>query len=509
MRIPLIILLLAAANLATGALALEAGGPVSRMLNNSLECITASDSTFNAVLALDTAGAAEAALRQDRVKRAYPLAGMPVLLKDNIDARGMATTAGSLALAENIADKDAPLVAQLREAGAVILGKTNLSEWANFRSEHSTSGWSGVDGQTRNAIDPARSPCGSSAGSGVAVARGYVPMAVGTETSGSIVCPAAVNGVVGFKPTHGLVSAAGIVPLALSQDTAGPIADSVATAARTLAFMVDRAHPQAEAVIRGLTGYAELNNLAGMRVGVLASTRGYDPRRDRELDAVLATLAHDGARIVPGLFISHYPGYENDAYDVLLYEFRRDINQYLSSTPEAVDSRSLEALISFNRAHAAEELGVFDQSVFLRSQTLADDEAAYRAKRERIRSAAREDGIDRLFEEHGLDAIIGITEDPAWMIDPVNGDANFADGMARDAAIAGNPHVTLPLAQVQGLPLGISLWGQRWQDHRLAQLAHRLEQLHTPPRYAWQAAHHEACLSGSARQARSPRDNEL
>ena len=463
-------------------------GSAEQAIANSLSCIAASDEHFHAVVALSEDSARAAARAQDAGGAALPLAGMPVLLKDNIESRELPTTAGSLALAGNSSGRDAPLVARLRAAGALILGKTNLSEWANFRSEHSSSGWSAIGGQTGNAIDARRSPCGSSSGSAVAVARGYVPMAVGTETSGSIVCPAAVNGVVGFKPTHGLVSGAGIVPLATTQDTAGPIADSVATAARTLAVMADPAREEGTRARAGLLRYDSQASLQGLRIGVWENTSGFDPRRDRDLEAVLDTLREDGAQIIPGLGIEHYEGFGEDSYKVLLYEFRRDIGTYLAGLPQgATGARSLDDLIAANRRLAQRELQVFDQSIFLAAQALEDTEANYRERLARIRRATRKDGLDALFAEHALDAIIGITGSLAWMIDPINGDAYYGRGMAGDAAIAGNPHISLPLAEIRGLPLGISLYGERWQDHRLARIAHRVEQLHPPPAYSWRS----------------------
>lgn len=468
-------------------------------LDDSLACIAASDAHFNAVIALSADSARRAARALDQSGRDdLPLAGMPVLLKDNIESVELPTTAGSLALADNRTGRDAPLVAQLRAAGALILGKTNLSEWANFRSRHSSSGWSAIGGQTGNAIDAARSPCGSSSGSAVAVARGYVPMAVGTETSGSIVCPASVNGVVGFKPTHGLIAGAGIVPIASTQDTAGPIADSVATAARTLAVMADPGAPQAAEAKAGLPAYDQLQSLEGMRIGVWADSRGFDVRRDAALARALDVLRADGATIIEGLRIERYEGFGEDAHKVLLYEFRRDLAAYLETLPDAQGVRTVDDLIAFNRRFAKAELQVFDQSNLLEAQSLEDDAERYQQRLEAIRRATREEGLDRLFSEHTLDAIVGITGSLAWMIDPINGDAYFGSGMANDAAIAGNPHITLPLAEIRGLPLGISLYGQRWQDHRLAQIAWRLEQRHPKPAYAWRsgtpASMSPACL---------------
>jgi len=461
-------------------------GPASQALQDSLACIAASDDQFHAVIALSEDSARSAAAAQDAGEyAALPLAGMPVLLKDNIETRELPTTAGSLLLAGNTTERDAPLVAQLRAAGALILGKTNLSEWANFRSQHSSSGWSGVGGQTGNAIDARRSPCGSSAGSAVAVARGYVPMAVGTETFGSIVCPASVNGVVGFKPTQGLVPGQGIVPLAGTQDTAGPIADSVATAARTLSVMADPAKAEAAEARAGLLQYAALDSLRGLRIGVWAGTSGFDPRRDRELEEALQTLRADGAELVDDVQIEYYDGFSEDSRKVLLYEFRRDIAAYLAGLPADVGVHNLDELIAGNRRLAQAELQVFDQSIFLAAQALEDTDADYRERLARIRQATRDDGLEALFREHELDAIIGITGSLAWMIDPINGDSYFGSGMASAAAIAGNPHITLPLGEIRGLPLGISLYGKRWQDHRLAQIAYRLEQRHPQPAYSW------------------------
>lgn len=446
----------------------------------SLAAVAEKDDTYNAVIALDPDALATASAL-DRQRRARGLLfGEPIMLKDNIESIGLATTAGSLALAKNNTGRDAALVTALKSEGAVILGKANLSEWANFRSEFSTSGWSGVGGQTRNAHDPTRSPSGSSSGSAVAVALGYVAVAIGTETSGSIVSPAAHNGVVGFKPTHGLVSGAGIVPLALTQDTAGPIARDVTLAARTLAVMTDPSAEAAPAIRRGLIDLDAVTSLEGLRIGVYADSQGFDPRRDANLDRILALLKDAGALLVPGLRITRYEGYGEDAYNVLLWEFRRDLNRYLADLPGEERSLTLDDIIAFNEDNADRELLRFDQSIFLRSQALDMDEATYREVRQRTRRAMREEGLDRLFEEHDLDAIVGITTGPASKIDWINGDAYFGSSMAAPPAVAGNPHITLPLGSVEDLPLGISLIGKRWRDHELAAIAHLLETAASP-----------------------------
>ncbi|MFK7829487.1 MAG: amidase family protein [Congregibacter sp.] len=456
---------------------------VTEDVSASLAHIAATDASYQAIIALDPA-ALSIATTLDRQRKAHgPLHGEIVLLKDNIESIGLPTTAGSLALAENDTGKDAPLVAQLRQAGAVILGKTNLSEWANFRSEHSMSGWSGVGGQTRNAHDRSRSPCGSSSGSAVAVALGYARVTIGTETSGSIVCPAAVNGVVGFKPTLGLVSGDGIVPLASSQDTAGPIASSVELAAATLAVISDPQRAQSAVVSAGLRDLASGAGLAGLRVGVFASTQGFDVRRDAQLQSVLDTLEANGAVLVPGLRLKPYHDFSKESYDVLLYEFRRDLNRYLSGLPAPLQTLDLDSLIAFNNANREQEQPFFDQSIFLKAASIQDTELLYLQKHRRTRRAMREEGLDKLYKEHRLDVLVGITVGPAWTIDNVNGDASSGPGMARAAAIAGNPHITLPLGQIEGLPLGISLIGRRWEDHTLAAVALELERLHPAPTY--------------------------
>ena len=463
-------------NVAMGA---PGDGPVQTRVAAAIAAIEERDEEYRAVIVIDPAATQVARMLDLQRKAPGLLHGEPVLLKDNIESEGLATTAGSLALADNNTGRDAPLVTGLRQAGAVILGKANLSEWANFRSEHSSSGWSAVGGQTRNAHDLARTPCGSSSGSAVAVALGYVNVAIGTETSGSIVCPAAINGVVGFKPTHGLVSGEGIVPIASTQDTAGPIANSVALAARTLAVISSDTVQGSDVIRKGLINLDAVASLDGLKIGVFSRTQGFDPRRDIALDKILQTLEHHGVTLVSDLDIEPYEDYGQDSYDVLLYEFRRDLNAYLSALPNALNGMTLASLIAFNQAHAEEELKYFDQSIFLLAQNLGDSDENYQQKRKATQKAMREDGLDRLFTEHKLDALIGITVGPAWMIDWVNGDNSFGSGMAGQAAVAGNPHITLPLGQVAHLPLGISLVGERWQDHKLAAIAALLEAAQT------------------------------
>ncbi len=415
-----------------------------------------------------------------------PVHGMVILLKDNIDtADGTATTAGSLALKDNVTGREAPVVSRLKAAGAVILGKTNLSEWANFRSTGSISGWSAVGGQTRNAHDPARTPCGSSAGSAVAVAAGFADGAVGTETDGSITCPAAVNGVVGLKPTVGLVSRTHIVPISHSQDTPGPIAPTVRGAALMLAAMAgaDPADPatlEADAHRADYAARLDPGALKGVRLGVMRFSAGFHPATDAVFETALARLRAAGALLVE---IPEGPDVKpiGQAEGVVLRaEFKADLNAYLASTsPDRVATRTLADLIAFNRAHAGVELSLFGQQLFEAAEAtngLADP--AYLAALADGRHLAGAEGIDRLLAESGAAALIAPTLAPAWLIDPVLGDRYLGGGAGTLAAVAGYPHLTVPMGSVAGLPVGLSFIGPAWSEARLLSLGYAFEQAH-------------------------------
>ena len=465
---------------ANGVQAQYALGPIETRIFRTMDNIEKQDAEYRSVIALNNDAVLQAKLL-DRLseegRRSKILLGMPVLLKDNIESVELPTTAGSLALKNNRTGRDAPLVTQLRDAGAVIVGKTNLSEWANFRSDKSISGWSAAGGQTVNPHDKRRSPCGSSSGSAVAVALGYVPVAIGTETHGSIVCPASINGVVGIKPTHGLIRPEGIVPIASSQDTAGPFARNIPDAARALAAMVD---PQ-------VTGYTDLIdgliNLEGeaktYRIGVVASSMGYDARRDAFIKAGIQTFKRMGAEVVEGIRFNTPDGFWDGNYQKLQYEFRRDLNAYLAGLPNELNALTLEKLIAFNKAHADTELAYFGQEIFEQSQQLEMTERKYKKLLKKGIRVAGKKGLDALFAKHDLDALIGITTGPAWLIDTVNGDAFFGStGMSGFPAIAGNPHITVPIGRIAGLPIGLSFIGKRFEDHKLAQVAHRFVKQH-------------------------------
>ncbi len=445
-------------------------------VQQSLKLIDAKDDIYNAVIAISPNAQKDAELIDARGGETL-LKGMPILIKDNIDMQGLPTTAGSLALLENYPEKDSPSVAQLKQAGAVILGKANLSEWANFRSQKSSSGWSAVGGQTVNANDPSRSPCGSSSGSGVAVALGYVEVAIGTETHGSIICPATSNGVVGFKPTHGIISGDGIVPLATSQDTAGPLANNIENAALVLSAMISPEAQNYENLIKGLQALSDGDALDGKRIGVMASTLGYDPRRDKLLVAAIDKLKLAGAIIVDDVTLTPAEGFWADNYKLLQYEFKRDLNGYFKARNNALKTMTLAKLITFNNDNAAEEMKHFDQSIFDASAALELSEKEYKDIKAKGHTMTRENGLDKVFKEQNLDAIIGITGGPAWKIDHINGDSFFGPGMAGYPAVGGHPHVTVPGGTVAGMPTGLSFIGKRFEDHTLAQLIFRFTKL--------------------------------
>jgi amidase len=409
-----------------------------------------------------------------------PLHGVPIVLKDNIDTGDtMATTAGSLALEGHSARQDAFLVGRLRAAGAIVLGKTNLSEWANFRSTRSASGWSSRGGQVRNPYALDRSPCGSSSGSGVAVAAGLAAAAVGTETDGSIVCPAAVNGIVGLKPTLGVVSRSGIIPIAASQDTAGPMARTVEDAAILLAAMAGpdpsdpatRGAPAAADARRLLAGA----HLRGVRLGVARGFFGKHDGADRVIERALGTLRDLGAEVVDGIDLGGSPALREQELTVLLYEFKAGLNAYLRDHPEA-PVRTLEDVIAFDERHADRVMPYFRQELLEMAQAKGSlDDAAYLEARATCLRLARDEGIDAALRAHALDALVAPTAAPAWVIDPIVGDRS-PGGCSGLAAIAGYPHVSVPAGFVHGLPVGLSFFGAAFHDGRLLSYAHAFEQ---------------------------------
>jgi amidase len=429
---------------------------------------------------------------QRRGRRRGPLHGIPVLLKDNVDTGDdMLTTAGSLALAGRPAPADAALVERLRAAGAIVLGKTNLSEWANFRGTRSVSGWSARGGFTRNPHVLDRSPSGSSSGSAVAVAASLAPLAVGTETDGSIVTPAAMCGVVGVKPTVGLVSRRGLVPISHSQDTAGPLARSVADAALLLQAMAagdrhDGATAGGAAADAGrtaldglrLTAGAPSGALQGARLGVAREFFGVHPGADGLAEAALAALRDAGAVLVdPVRVLADAAALGAAEYEVLLHEFRHGLDAYLRRRGPSARVASLRELIAFNEAHAAEELAWFGQEHLIEALRRGPLGApAYRRALATCRRLAHDDGLAATLARHRLDAVVAPTTGPAYPLDPVLGD-HFPGGCSQPAAVAGCPHVSLPVGAVRGLPVGLSLFGARWHDARLLALAHDVEQV--------------------------------
>jgi amidase len=410
------------------------------------------------------------------------LFGVPVLIKDNIDtADAMLTTAGSLALAGSKPPRDAFIVRKLREAGALILGKTNLSEWANFRSTHSSSGWSGRGGQTHSPYALNRNPCGSSSGTGAAIAADLAVVGIGTETDGSVVCPSSVNGLVGIKPTVGLVSRSGIIPISASQDTAGPMARSVADAATLLTVMAgyDADDPAtAPMQSRAPVDYRQFLNrdaLKGIRVGVMRQNAGFSEEVDALLEKAIQVFRAQGATVVDPANIPTHGKFDSDEQTVLLYEFKDGLNRYLSTRTGA--PTTLADLIAFNTRERDREMPIFAQELFVQSQAkgpLTDKE--YVEAHERGRRLAGPEGIDAALQKDHLDALIAPTLGPAWTTDWVNGDHFTGGGSSSAPAVAGYPHITVPMGQVRALPVGLSLVGTAWSEAKLISYAYAFEQ---------------------------------
>ncbi len=482
---------------ATDAAAKLASGEVSShdLTQAYLDRIAAMDKKgpgLNAVIelnpdALKEADALDAERKTGKVRG--PLHGVPVLLKDNIDVVGMANSAGSLALADNKPAADAFVAARLRAAGAVILGKTNLSEWANFRSTRSISGWSSRGGQTKNAYVLDRNPCGSSAGTGTAIAASFAAVGVGTETDGSIICPSSVNGLVGLKPTVGLVSRNGIIPISISQDTAGPMGRSVADVALLLGAMasVDEADPAAHAAAGNIppdyTSFLKTDALKGKRFGLLRQTMGYHPDVDAAMDKAVAAIKAAGGEVVE-VKVPTFGQWDKPEFEVLLYEFKNGLNSYLAKSPSA--QKSLEALIAWDTAHAADAMPLFGQELFEQAQKKGPlTDAAYRQARDDARRLAGAQGLIATLDKDKLDALIAPSMAPAWPTDPVLGDHFLGAGYGI-AAVAGTPSITVPMGDVRGLPIGLAFLGRSYSEPELLGFAYAYEQathLRKPPQY--------------------------
>jgi amidase len=477
-----------------------------------IDALDRSGPALNAVIELNPDAMAIARALDEERRSQGPrglLHGIPVLIKDNIDtADQMESTAGSLALAGSRAAHDATVAERLRAAGAVLLGKTNLSEWANFRSTRSSSGWSSRGGQTRNPYLLDRNPCGSSSGSAVAVSANLCAVAVGTETDGSIICPAQTNGIVGIKPTVGLVSRAGITPIAHSQDTAGPMARCVADAAALLEALAgrDARDPATLSSPRDPARYAsdlDPHALRGARLGVARNFCGHDARVDLVFEACLGLMRSLGAEIVDPASLATAVLLSEPEYEVLLYEFKSDLNAYLANRGADCPVRSLGDVIAFNNAHADRTMPYFGQEIMLLSEGKGPltDEAYHRAL-ETCQRLSRAEGIDAVLAQHRLDAIVAPSGGPAWLTDWVLGDRHGGNGSSSPAAVAGYPNITVPAGHVFGLPVGISFIGPAFGELGLIRLAYAFEQgsrVRRTPEFHFSLPHGQAAVEPPGR----------
>lgn len=431
--------------------------------------------------ALAIAGELDKERKAGRVRS--PLHGIPILIKDNIDtADRMMTTAGSLALVGSRPSRDAYVVQRLRGAGAVIIGKTNLSEWANFRSSHSSSGWSGRGGQTRNPYALDRNPCGSSSGSGAATAANLCAASIGTETDGSVVCPSSANSLVGIKPTLGLVSRSGIIPIAHSQDTAGPMARTVTDAAMLLSAIAG--YDPADPITKPRPGnprgeYSQppnMNELRGARVGVARKSFGFNDAVDKLLNESIDVIKRLGAIIVDPADIPTAGKFDDSELEVLLYEFKADLNKYLAALGPRAPVHSLKEIIEFNERHRDREMPYFGQDLFIKAEAKGPlTDKAYLAALAKNHRLSRKEGIDFVMNKHRLDAMIAPTGGPSWTTDWANGD-HFTGGYSSPSAVAGYPHVTVPAGYALRLPVGISFFGRAYTEKQLLRYAWAFEQ---------------------------------
>jgi amidase len=422
-----------------------------------------------------------------------PLHGIPILIKDNIDTQDrMMTTAGSLALVGAKPLRDAFVAQKLRDAGAVILGKTNLSEWANFRSSHSSSGWSGRGGQTRNPYVLERNPCGSSSGSGAAVAANLCAAAIGSETDGSVVCPSSANSLVGIKPTVGLVSRAGIIPIAHSQDTAGPMTRTVRDAAMLLGAIAgidprDVATNESQGKsVADYTQFLDKDGLRGMRLGIARKHFGFNDRVDKLMGDLLAEIKKLGAVLIDPADIPTTGKFDASEFEVLLYEFKADLNAYLAGLGPQAPVRSLKDIIDFNEKNRDREMPYFGQDIMIKAQAKGPlTSKAYLTALRKNHMLTRTQGIDFIMKKHRLDALVAPTGGPAWPTDWINGD-HFAGGYSSASAVAGYPHITVPAGYVFGLPVGISFFGGAFSEPKLIKIAYAFEQatkVRRPPQF--------------------------
>ena len=422
-----------------------------------------------------------------------PLHGIPILIKDNIDTSDrMMTTAGSLAMLGSKPSQDAFVAQRLRESGAVILGKTNLSEWANFRSNHSSSGWSGRGGQTRNPYVLDRNPCGSSSGSGAAAAANLCAATIGTETDGSIVCPSSTNSLVGLKPTLGLISRSGIIPVAHSQDTAGPMTRTVADAALLLGALAgidprDSATRTSQGKSHGdYTKFLDKEGLRGARIGVARAYFDFSDQVDKRMEELIGEIKKLGAVVVDPANIPTKGKFDDSEFEVLLYEFKADLNAYLRNLGPKAPVHSLKDIIEFNERNSDKEMPYFGQDIFLKAQRkgpLTDKKYLQALRKNRLLS--RGQGIDFVMRQHRLDALIAPTGGPAWPTDWINGD-HFTGGYSSPSAVAGYPHITVPAGYIFGLPFGISFFGAAYTEPKLLKYAYAFEQatkVRRPPRF--------------------------